>query len=307
MEYFKQSQLSMAAYALDLTPGISGTAYTDKLKAAGMSSVQAIAFANTYTVIDQYTDPDSGFSGTLFRNTETGEYTFALRGTQPSDFVDDIIFADFLGIVVEGWAQEQITEMNAYFERLITPVSLGGLGKLSSSDTVTVAGHSLGGHLATAFTLAWADHVDHTYTYNGAGTGGTDGGAGYVQLLEILGLASSTPEPNDKITNLYAEPGLEVTAGVGVWWGDVVPVFIEDQGIIGGNLLIGNHSIAHLTDSLAVYNLFSQIDDSLSLNTITSLLEIAANKADHTLESAVTALGKLFVTGFTPNRWRSAA
>lgn len=302
-DYFKQAQLSQAAYAQNLLPNMAGgndTNYVTALEQGGMSSVQAIAFAKTYTVIDQYTDPDSGFSGTLFRNTVTGEYTFALRGTQPSEFVDDIIFADFLGIVVEGWAQEQIAEMNAYFERLITPVSQGGLEKLSSTDTVTVAGHSLGGHLATAFTLAWPDHVDHAYTYNGAGTGDTDSGAGYVQLLEILGLASSTPEPNDKITNLYAEPGLELTAGVGVWWGDVVPVFIEDQGIIGGNLLIGNHSIAHLTDSLAVYNLFSQIEESLQFNAMTGLLETAAHKANHTLESAVTALGKLFVTGFTP-------
>ncbi len=128
-DYFKQAQLSQAAYAQNLLPNMAGandTNYVAALEQGGMSSIQAIAFANTYTVIDQYTDPDSGFSGTLFRNTETGEYTFALRGTQPSEFVDDIIFADFLGIVVEGWAQEQIAEMNAYFERLITPVSQGG-------------------------------------------------------------------------------------------------------------------------------------------------------------------------------------
>jgi len=67
-DYFEQAQLALAAYALNLTPGISGTAYTDKLQAAGMSLQQATDFANTYTVIDQYTDSGLGGRKTGGRN-----------------------------------------------------------------------------------------------------------------------------------------------------------------------------------------------------------------------------------------------
>ena len=133
--YYENASLSMASYA-NLTNGMLLGEYVKELIKNGMSENQAIQFAQTYTVIDQYTDSSSGFSGTLFRNVKTGEYTFALRGTEPGEWIDDIIFADFLGIVVEGWAQDQINVMNAYFDRLITPVSEGGLEKLSPSTKV---------------------------------------------------------------------------------------------------------------------------------------------------------------------------
>lgn len=48
-EYFKQAQLSQAAYALGLLPGMSGavdTTYTSLLQGGGMSAEQAKVFAN---------------------------------------------------------------------------------------------------------------------------------------------------------------------------------------------------------------------------------------------------------------------
>ena len=98
---FEQSQLSMASYALNLTPGISDNLYTDKLEATGMSQTQAEIFADTYEVIDQYTDTVSGtgFSGTVFKNRVTGEYAFAIRGTEfPGDIYADFVLADLADI-----------------------------------------------------------------------------------------------------------------------------------------------------------------------------------------------------------------
>ncbi len=301
-EYFEQAQLSLAAYALNLEQGASGggipgapSGYARALIASGMPETQAIAFANTYTVIDQYTDPISGFSATVF--DKDGVKYFAIRGTEPSDFINDILFADIIGIVSLGWAQEQINAMNAYFGRLITPVEFGGSGLLNQDVIVDVAGHSLGGHLATVFALYWDAHVGHTYTYNGAGTGADGLGAAMVQLQEILDLTSGAPIPNDKITNLYAEVGLEVTAGVGVLFGSVAPLFIEDQG----PTQFGNHSIVPLTDSLAVYDLLARIDNNLNneggLATITGLLEAASNIAGNSLENIVNSLGDLLGYG----------
>lgn len=102
-----------------------------------------------------------------------------------------------------------------------------------------------------------------------------------------------------QIQNVYGIDGPEFAAQdtqllqqVGAYDG----IFIESAGLD----TYGGHSSSQMTDTLAVYNLFSQIDASLSLNTITSLLEASASKADHSLESAVSALGKLLVTSFTP-------
>ena len=81
--------------------------------------------------------------------------------------------------------------------------------------------------------------------------------------------------------------------------------------------MVENHSIAKLTDALAVYNLFATaapgLDSTEGLNTITAILQTSSSKADHTLESAVTALGELFVTEFDSRTgsdncgWRIAA
>jgi hypothetical protein len=94
-QYFEQAQLSLAAYALDLQSGMFGSAdanYISKLKAAGMSDTQAIDFANTYTVIDQFTDSasilDSGFSATLFKDNRTQQIYLAIRGTEPLTLAD---------------------------------------------------------------------------------------------------------------------------------------------------------------------------------------------------------------------------
>jgi hypothetical protein len=66
-DYFQQAQLSLAAYALDLTAGMTGKPYTDALQGAGMTKTQAIAFANQYTVVDQYTDRGKGDGGVYFQ------------------------------------------------------------------------------------------------------------------------------------------------------------------------------------------------------------------------------------------------
>lgn len=64
--YFEQAQLALAAYALSLQQGMSGTVqgdiYRQALKTAGMPATQAATFASTYTVVSQYTDALSGFS-----------------------------------------------------------------------------------------------------------------------------------------------------------------------------------------------------------------------------------------------------
>ncbi len=79
-EYFKNSELALAAYA-DLS---QGTPDIDELydDGKGMSPTQAARFASRWRVVDQYTDPRTGLSATVFEEVGTGERGLAIRGTQ---------------------------------------------------------------------------------------------------------------------------------------------------------------------------------------------------------------------------------
>jgi len=96
VDLFQQAELAEAAYASFFSnSGVLLTADAD-VKAAlrdtnnngNFSEAQATSFVSQWKVVDQYIGPTSlgglvgsGFSATLFRDTTTGAYTFALRGT----------------------------------------------------------------------------------------------------------------------------------------------------------------------------------------------------------------------------------
>ncbi len=86
-DYYYFSELAFAAYA-DLSKGMSDDEYVKALKRAddGMSQIQAEEFIKNYTVIDQYNDPSSGLSVTLFKDS-SGHQTVAIRGTNPSFWI----------------------------------------------------------------------------------------------------------------------------------------------------------------------------------------------------------------------------
>ena len=60
--YFLNSQFSMAAYAEGLFSGISDSDYRIALLDANFSESQASQFLSSYQIVDQYTDPATGFS-----------------------------------------------------------------------------------------------------------------------------------------------------------------------------------------------------------------------------------------------------
>lgn len=117
--YFEQAQLSLAAYSLNLQRGMFGAADTNYIRAlrnAGMSDAQATEFAKNYSVIDQYTDPATGLSATVFQKGT--QYFLALRGTEVTDILDYIADAQLL---FGGAARAQIVSLYNYVQRLITP------------------------------------------------------------------------------------------------------------------------------------------------------------------------------------------
>ncbi len=289
-DFFQQAQLAQAAYAVGLLSNMSGGGTPDKpsdyanlLIDGGMSQVQAIAFANKYTVIEQYTDSFSGVSATAFRDA-AGQQYLAIRGTQTdTGFLEDGItdIGIFLGL--NGVSQYQ--RLETFYQSLVAK------GDIQPGNLI-VTGHSLGGLLAQILSVDHSNDVSQTMTFNAPGVGGVG-----AQILDLVGIIP-TSVPAGIVTNVVAQPGWSVTAGLGMMLGDVSQVLIEDSGFISGNLLFKNHSIAKLTDSLAVYNLFATIDPSLSVDTITGILKASANEAGNTLESAVSGVGELLLPGF---------
>jgi len=174
-----------------------------------MSASQAKQFAQTYSVVTQYTDtPAEGglgtsFSATVFKDAQ-GNLTLAIRGTaeligSPNDLTTD---AD---IALAGAAYDQIVAMYNWWQRETAPkdslvaqyrlvqtssdpraivlngkclepageVAAGGkLRDVISGDAdrkLDVTGHSLGGHLAMVFGALFPVHAGPVTVFNAPG------------------------------------------------------------------------------------------------------------------------------------------
>lgn len=344
---FEQAQLSMAAYALNLQSGMFGasdTNYTDALEHAGMSSNQAEAFAQEYTVIDQYADPVTGFAGTVFE--KDGNYYFAMRGTEPNEFVNDVVNADLGEIGFDGLAFSQALSMYNWLQRLLAapgseimqylpvPEGINGyeivtvsvtvsansqsgetllnglVGDLSvggESPSVTVTGHSLGGHLAMIMGRLAPNLFDATFTYN-------------APNFDPLPTASNTSEGFFEYLSYVTTHGgtIPESGAIGSSWGQSPPITSWDvEGdiihVLGdypeqpgtANIIYAESANqgpydAHLkepfTDALALYSLFEKVDPNVSLDTITDILKASQppTQEGNTLERVLSDLGLVF-------------
>jgi hypothetical protein len=84
-DFFVEAQLALAAYANlpSSVPDITA------LEEAGIPTAQAVRFAETWTVITQYTDLTSGLSVTVSAPTsDLNARYLAIRGTEPAAATD---------------------------------------------------------------------------------------------------------------------------------------------------------------------------------------------------------------------------
>lgn len=324
--YFENAQLSLAAYAtLNTQMNADKPAYRQALFDAGMSLSEAIRFADTYSIIHQYSDPSSGFSATVFRKgTET---FFAIRGTEIGSgfpWITETDLGDLLSdaaLALNGIAADQTIAMYNYYQRLIhqpsdavpqltkvvgdsgthlnlTLVSGVGLGKQAEMTwPLTIAGHSLGGHLGMAFGRLFDSNVSQLYTYNAPGFSDAAANAFFDEINSALGISQPSSYLDDsRSTNLYGI-GNNIIAGYGTTYGADLPVFLETN----------THSVIALTDSLAIYDLFAKIDSTLNttdpavgVGKITDILKASSAQAANSLERAVDALVNFLGLEFTP-------
>ena len=86
--------------------------------------LQDQAFVDRYQIVDHHANDATGFSATLMRNRDTGEYTLSFRSTeyrnpdQGGDFVRDGILGADGEIFNDGFAFGQLAAMEAYYREL---------------------------------------------------------------------------------------------------------------------------------------------------------------------------------------------
>ena len=187
-----------------------------------------------------------------------------------------------------------------------TPLAVGS-GKLIGVSTVDASGHSLGGHLAMAFSRLFPTSTSDVVAVNGAGFDLSNGNVNtlFRQLNGAAGFDAN------KITNVVGTAAMNLVSQDWLFLQQPAgrnEIYTED-GL--GNTF--GHGSSQMTDSLALYNLFATLDPTLNSNptngiqTITDILKASSNIAANSLESAVSALGKLFLVngaaGFNGNEF----
>ncbi|QDX80631.1 hypothetical protein B9N43_04850 [Denitratisoma sp. DHT3] len=237
-----------------------------------MSSVQAAQFAESWWVIDQYTDPSSGLSATIFQQRDAngnpiGSKYLAIRGTEPS--ANDLTADGLLALGLPASLNPQFIALKEHLD-LVWLADGGAL----YGETFSVAGHSLGGYLAAAVKQAYGSSVSDAYLYNAPGVFGPIG-----NLLSIFGL-SGTPAAN--IWNIRGSDGISVIAGLGNSLGTKLEVLTESA--------LDSHSILLLIDALAIQGLYAKLAPSLTQDQLNRLLDASGATSNRTLEDALDAL-----------------
>ena len=182
-----------------------------------------------------------------------------------------------------------------------------GLGKLDPGQHLTVVGHSLGGHLAAAFSRLFPEISDRVYMANAAGFG-TENSVNLVEtsrtnipfnmteLFKTLGGVGYFDK--NKILNLIGDKNIDITAQdwkIGLTQAGAKPeVFIEGkwEGL--------GHTITQVSDTLMVSSLFFALDRKLDQTSIDKVLPLLnsiyqemGNDDFMALEQTVFALGKI--------------
>lgn len=380
--YFDLAQLAEASYAdLISDSDLSNAVRNTTVMTEAFSLKQATELAARWAVTAHQPNTESGFSSTLFHNTddEDGEYVLAIRGTK--GVWNDLLLTDIADIVTDGIAINQTIDLYNEWRRLtaigtyqaayldvladetaayqlarvgqFVPVfglsadafiatlrarndiiiddpsgrvmtikytssttlydddrATGlGLGAEIAAHGLTVTGHSLGGHLATAFTRLFSGVGADAVTINGAGfaAGAISGLAGNasVNIRNLFLMLNGENEfGGTPILNLYGDKNLEFVTmnGPGLYQqGAHKAIFIEQDAVFQDAL---GHGAAQMTDSLAVYDLFQTLQSELNgefqieaLGTLKTIFETGTRFASRSLESLVNSMSDALNVG----------
>ncbi len=281
-----------------------------------------------FEIVHSYEDPASGFAATIFRHKGTGKLHFAIRGTEFTD-VNDLLADASLFYTGAAFSQilamtnyylrlitpktefakqfefrlDYVSSENSilypggdlsgrpqYLSLFETESGVVGLGAIAAVDNLAVTGHSLGGHLATAFAGIFSNVVSQAYTFNGAGIA-VEPRLGFDNFRALFSAAypASSSDVSDRITNIIAEPGVDFVPNINEQIGSQRYLFIEEQADP-----VSNHKLEHIADALAVMSLMEIISPTLHIQDASDFLYAISNQAESSLEKMVNVLSMIF-------------
>jgi pimeloyl-ACP methyl ester carboxylesterase len=326
---YLQAELALAAYSV-LRKGPTGLA--ENLRALqgdgrGLTVKQAEEFALRYPeVVVQVNDAGSGLSMTVFRGVDGG-VALAIRGSEPE--LADWLPTNF-NIAINGAGYQQIVALYNAWQRLthlhgesitvydvdlsnsanpvVARTVVNDLGTAQAplvlpGAAVDVAGHSLGGHLAMAFAGLFPINARQVHAFNAPGF--TDsalnrtffarlGGqlpvgtspAGVPTVNVIAHAQSGEGQSFSPVAGLHSRPGTPLDIAIE----NQAPPTDEPSPVSG----IWNHSQMVLTDSLAVYDLLSQLSQGLGTAEYKAILNQSVRGTAASYERVIDALEALF-------------
>ncbi|MEO7860994.1 MAG: hypothetical protein ABIU05_11205 [Nitrospirales bacterium] len=151
------------------------------------TTIQAQQLTQHYQIVNHHANDATGFSATLFKDTTTNTYTLSFRSLEYQNQVDggdwerDGLPGAAGEIAGTGFAIAQLVSMERYYRELKADPN-----NLPTGAILNVTGYSLGGHLATVFTQLHANDIAATYTFDGAGRGGINGGTSGLSETERI-------------------------------------------------------------------------------------------------------------------------
>ena len=186
-----------------------------------------------------------------------------------------------------------------------------GAGRVSPGAKVTVTGHSLGGHLAMAFSRLFPALGAEAVAFNGAGFGsgaldGLEGGKAFNIRNLFASLGGAPDFTADRIVNFYGSAGPEFVAmnakyGLrqpGAW------IELETESQVSEAL---NHGMLLSTDAAAAIDTLLELDPALAdapaaqaLPALNRILASSSGNDDTKLERLTDALGRVLVPGYAP-------
>jgi Ca2+-binding RTX toxin-like protein len=189
-----------------------------------MSELQANYFLDNFEIVAHHKNDESGFSGTLFRNKATGEYTLSMRSTEYRDQTDggdwerDGLRGADGQIGSYGFAFAQIDHMDKFYQLLKQGKNASGTddpslaafkSHMTGNGKINVTGYSLSGNLSTVLTNLHSSDVQHAYNFNASGIGSLNQNTSMTQMLSFYRQVLADPStfsitnPTDKKLSVY--------------------------------------------------------------------------------------------------------